>query len=118
LEEISAVYALEEDRVVIFFKVDDQFFVCPGTHDIGSRDTEAFVAGISLVIMYLFAILLEFFSLAASIFKAMKMNLHAYFRERPDLEIHFKCPAIIRGIGYVERNNVQVILQTQVKIFM
>jgi hypothetical protein len=65
--------------VVIFFKVDDQFFVCPGTHDIGRRDAEAFVAGISLVVMYLFAILLEFFWITASIFKAMKMDFHAFF---------------------------------------
>jgi hypothetical protein len=100
------MYALQENGVIIPEQPFQQLIIRPGTNDIGQLIGKALVAFMTLVIVYLYAIVIEDRLFSPTVFKTVQMNLYSCGTQQPDLMEQIEYAPVIYRERHIQAHDM------------
>jgi hypothetical protein len=98
--------ALQENGMIIPEQPFQQLTIRPRTYDIGQLIGKTFVALVTLVIIHLYAIVIEDGLFTPTVFKTVQMDLYSCGMQQPDLMEKIEYTPVIYRVWHVEAHDM------------
>jgi hypothetical protein len=110
-QDMGAMNALQNDRMIVLQKIIWKLVIGPGANDIRKVVGESLMSLVSGIILDFDTVFIQFILFTAPVFKTMQMNFYSLLKKCFYLEEQVEYPAVIHRIGNVQANNMCVFLQ-------
>jgi hypothetical protein len=98
--------ALQENGMIIPEQPFEQLTIRPGTYDIWQLIGKTLVAFMTLIIVYLYTIVIEDGLFTPTVFKTVQMNLYSCGMQQTDLMEQIEYAPVIYRVWHVQAHNM------------